>query len=203
MKNFINNSFLPVFNGFYGTIWGSEIDSQEEMEIDYYVTELDKNVEYEDFTIDYKSLFRDYSIDIAYDICKELKDLKVISEYKFEKLISPREYNFSNDSVNIEYTLTHENVNTIKTILEENNEEWSQYIKDKFTPCSGFSPFYSNDITHEDWDIDFILENNKTTLGFIFDFILEEVYGIDEVYIIDNIEFYIGEYMTLNEKEVA
>lgn len=64
---------------------------------------------------------------------------------EFEKMMSPKEYNFTTDRVfaYIPFSYMEDMLAKVdKTVLEK-------FIKDKFTSRSGFSSFYSNDL--EDW----------------------------------------------------
>ena len=197
-------TFLPIFSGFYATIWESVIDNNIEYEIEYYKEETSNDTLTDmDFDIDYKAMFNDLSEQIFDIITSDMEKNNLISGAKFEKLVSPKYYNYNNDSINIEVYLNEDNIDTIETILNENKDSWAEYVKSHFTSYDGFSSYYSNNINNEDWNLREIIENGYTQLGFILEFILTDVYGINEETIYYDIEFYASEYMELKKNEVA
>lgn len=189
-------SFLPVFNGYYCTLLGDKLDDLE-AEIEYYKDELNKEVTVDNFTVDYEKAMNDLSKKVFNAVTCKLEELGVIKTAIFENLYIPREYNFYNDSINVTYKLTKKNIDRIKKYLKENNEEFKKYIKDKYTSCSGFISNHPNFIDCYEWSIDGII-NNTHRLGAVLNFICE-IEEINEEAIYYDIEFYIGEYMTLGE----
>jgi len=159
-------TYLPIFRGFYNTVFQYY---DEDCDIEYFKEETKQDIQYEDLEFDYAQ----YQEDIAESCCAFFE--KEFSEYvescKFEKLVSPKFYNYSNDSINC---LITPKVDAIKSYISENNEEFITYLKDNLTSCSGFISFYSNDI--KDWELDEALEH-ETKLGFILNFI---AYNEDE-----------------------
>jgi hypothetical protein len=101
-------TYLPVFPGFYSTIF----EPQEDNEISYY-TEMRKDsgltpVKFEQFVFDYES----YQNDIAEACCSFLaEELKgFVSKISLQYITSPKEYNFSNDSFNVVIDLSKDNL---------------------------------------------------------------------------------------------
>lgn len=181
MSNIKTKSYLPVFTGFYTTIF----DNTESL-IEYFNEDL-KEENYTDDEINtildlvYNTKVYNETIEETREVISqkandfiqnELYDLKLVECIKFENLYSPREYNFSNDSINCEYSLNATNIKNIKEYLVLNITNWKQYIKDHFTSYDGFISYYSNDVFDKDWIIDDCLEHT-TKLGVIFDFICE------------------------------
>lgn len=152
------NTWLPVFNGFYNTIFDgadSFIDYETSLcedEFKEYYEELYKGgVSYEFFQenfydfCDFKRAYKEASI----YLCDALKDIDcsgIIDSIEFESLQSPRYYNFSNDSINCEITF---NTELLQKYLDENLEEFELFIRGRYTSCSGFHSNYSNDVN--DW----------------------------------------------------
>jgi hypothetical protein len=189
-------TFLPIFNGFYSGIWDSMIENDINEDIVSYREEMnnDKLTE-SDFDIDYSAIYKDLSKQIFDIISNDMKRKNLISGAKYEQLISPKYYNYSNDSINIEVYINEDNIDTIETILNENNDAWSDYIKFHF---NGMFSHYSDNINNEDWNIREIVKNGYSQLGFVLDFILTKVYNITEETIYYDVELYTSEYIELN-----
>lgn len=135
MKTIIE-SFLPVFQGFYGTIF--EYDSEE--------NDIEEGKTYEDYNWFYTEYHQRVAKACVNPIEDQLKDLDLGITIEFQSLYSPREYNFSNDQINVAYTLEKESFQKVLDYLNENKEDFTQHIKDNFSSCSGFISFYSNDV---------------------------------------------------------
>ena len=153
-------TFLPIFQGFYRTVFQY---SNEDVEVEHFIDETGKDICSDDLNFDYKQYYKEIAKECCDYFESEFSDF--VHKCEFQELVSPKFYNFSNDSVNC---LITPNVNAIKKYLEEYSDEFSEYLKEKFTSYNGFYSFYSNDI--DNWDIDKALEH-KTQLGSILDFI--------------------------------
>ena len=182
-------SFLPVFPGYYGTIF--EPDETD-------MIEDDKT--YEDYTWDYK----DYQQRTAAKFCQiiesELSPIVQI-EIAFEAVCSPREYNFANDSINCTYKINAEALKIIHKYLLDNKDAFEEYLT-RYTSCSGFISSYSN--SSNTWISDYWkeIETNAHILGSILDFLCEnEDINTDTLY--DNLdgENYVG--CTLKEEDLT
>jgi hypothetical protein len=162
------NTYLPVFPGFYSTIF--EPDEQFEMD---YINELRlekglEEVKFDDIEFDYSDYYNQVAKSVTNVVYNELKDF--VKDIKFEEVISPKYYNYSNDSINVEITLTKENERKILSYLSENKDYFDKYLKDNYTSRSGFIPYYDNSIT--EFMLDKPLEH-KHKLGSILNFICE------------------------------
>ena len=169
-------TYLPVFPGFYGTIF--EPNSHEESEVEH-INEQREELKLQPITWDAcKFDYPAYRVDVAKKVCpyieKELNDIftsKIAVTY--QDIHSPREYNFSNDSINVAIEIkTGFKTELIKYLLE-NNEAFTTYIKDRFTHRSGFYSFYSNNPVK--WVTEYMekLATDKTVLGALLDFVCE------------------------------
>lgn len=164
-------TYLPVFPGFYGTIFES---SDEDQEIDNYNYErgLKKlsELEYDQFEFDYHEYRQGVAQSCTDFIEENLKNLNVVTSIKFEKVVSPREYNFRNDSIDIQVELSQENIVNIKKIITDNIDKFEVYIHDQFTSYDGFISFYDNN--YENWlnEIDDAIQY-RTKLGVLLEFI--------------------------------
>lgn len=74
------------------------------------------------------------------------------SEYdltlSFLEMTSPREYNFTTDRIFV--NIPREQINAIKDKVFA-DDAGRKYVSDRFTSYDGFSSFYSNDLTDEEW----------------------------------------------------
>ena len=150
MKLELNTNLVPIFNGTYGGIFDfmEWIDHEYELfedEPDYQdiIKRID-NIKHEDYI---RAIFDCYNDNIDY-INSELQFIKII---KFTGTSSPREYNFSTDTLDF---IANVDVKGMLKYLKDNqnNEKLKDYLYDKFTSHDGFVSFTPNnieDITHE------------------------------------------------------
>lgn len=168
------NSWLPVFPGFYNTIF--EPDCEDE--INHWREETENpNLDYYDLEWDYK----EYENKIAIQACEfiesqlsHLFDIKI----EMEEISSPREYNFYNDSINCIYTLSEDDLKSIHAYLIDNIEEFKDYLL-RYKSCSGFISYYSHYVN--DWLMDYWqqIKEHPHYLGSILEFIMQNEYGED------------------------
>ena len=143
MENIIKNETigcLQSFVGFYDTIW------EPDTEI-YYECERTGQEEDVDFTFDYKQ----YQNDIceAYTEVWELWMQEFISddiELEFVEVVSPRYYNFENDSCRVKIRLTQAAEDAIIAKIGKHRDQIATWIKENHTSYDGFSSNLSNDI---------------------------------------------------------
>ena len=141
-KIFVNETvgFLQSFVGFYDSIWSPDDDIYYECVEE----DLEEDV---DFTFDYKQ-YRD-------DICKAYTEVweswmqEFISEdieLEFVEVVSPRYYNFENDSCRVKIRLTQAAEDAIIAKIGKHRELLAKWIKENHTSYDGFSSYLSNDI---------------------------------------------------------
>jgi len=179
------NTYLPVFQGFYGTIFEAD---NEESEIDDINQQRDekglKPITYDECTWDYEDYNLNVSKECTNAIESKLQEIlggKVI--ITFQELRSPKYYNFSNDAIDVEINLNKAAYETILQILADNKETFFNHIRERYTSCSGFFSSHSNDAN--EWIKS--LKNKKDLehkLGAVLEFILIEVeeYEADSLY---------------------
>jgi len=173
-------TYLPVFPGFYGTLFEPEED-QEIDSINYNRSEKGlPEITYDDCKWDYE----EHRNRVARACCGVIEhELKGIIDKNiditFQDIHSPREYNFTNDSINVEIDL---DINKTKEYLKENEDEFAEFLKERFTSRSGFISFFSNQVI--DWyNLIDNQEKYETVIGSVLDFILEnEGYRHDNLY---------------------
>ena len=166
-------TFLPVFDGFYNTLFEDLIDNTVDNAIEYHNEQNDTNLSYDNFDFDYASIQNEICKDAVIKIEEKLNEIGINCSIKYETLVSPRDYNFINDSINIE--INFKKFSRVIEILEQNYDLFTQYIKEHYTSCSGFISSYSN--YSSDWieDIKNDAENEDHKVGAVLDFILQEL----------------------------
>lgn len=175
------NTYLPLFSGFYGSIWSEPCFDGEE---DYYNIPEDKC--FEDF-IDWNIYYQDIAKKYCDFVEGSLSDF--VSSINFESIQSPRFYNFSNDSINCEIEF---NDSLVDQYILDNYDEFSQYIRDKYTSRDGFISFYENDASQwlDGWKEDshkvgsilnFICINEEIEEPYYFDDVHVSMYYLDEI----------------------
>ena len=180
-KNKTIESFLPVFNGFYNSIFEPTED-----------TVIESPYSFDDYEFDYKG----YKDDVARECTKTISD-KLIEfgikgvKIKYQLISSPKYYNFETDSIYVKYSLTNIAVKAINKYLIDNKDAFTKYIKDHYTSRDGFNSWHSNDanewlqiklsdkkeLTHAFGAIlEFIFENENYTAFNLYEDIADNVY---------------------------
>jgi hypothetical protein len=204
-------SWLPIFSGFYNSIWDNE--SLDAMEYDYLAEQGLTNDELNEvsclkcYSMGWAQYKKEVIQHISDYVCSDLIKLNVLKSYTIEKLVSPKYYNYSNDSINITYNLTKDNIKNIQKYLTEHKDNWSKFLIDNFTSRSGFISGYDNNADSDDWSIDSII-NNTHQLGKVYEFILTNDNQKDEIdleyeyydFISDNIYLSIGDVETIRKE---
>jgi len=179
--NITIGTWLPVFPGFYGTFFDGE--NMYSQELDYIRETVEPEslriVMIENFFSSATStkLWKEYTDLTARQCVKiiegKLKELAFVESIKFDEICSPREYNFSSDTINIEVVFSAENVKNIRHFISEHFAQWKEYLKETYTSYDGFMSFHSNDSGAEEWYIDSAL-NDKHNAGSILEFLCGE-----------------------------
>ncbi len=204
---FSTESYLPIFNGYYGTILGDFLED-EDRELENINEERNPKlpkITFDNLKVDYTGARAELNGLISDIVISELVDLKLITKGEFQSLSSPREYNFYNDSINVKYTFNAENVETIKKYIIDNYAQWDKYLHDKYTSYDGFISSYDNYASSEDWSNIVECLKHEHKCGQILQFILSEIEGFEEMSIYDRIcgDFYLGNYITVIEPEIS
>lgn len=142
-------TFLPVFNGFYNT----HFDLNNNGEFDQII----QNIQYDrkesgiesDFNIDDIDFnYNQYEIEVSILLCDIVKNILTdyIEKITFENIYSPKQYNFSNDSINCDIV---PNIENIKAYIYANIENFTLYLKNNYKSCDGFISHY--DYNFETW----------------------------------------------------
>lgn len=164
-------SWLPIFPGFYSTIFeynGGDI------EYTLFNNPSAINEALKQFCIDnvYDYInYADYQQDIskaAVDFIEsELKELypNIVKSVNFQELSSPKEYNFYNDSINVEYEVDFNIL--LKTFIK--HPQAAEYLKQRYTSYDGFSSSYPNNMS--DW-IESAYKDSSHTISSMLEFLL-------------------------------
>ena len=191
-------TFLPVFNGFYNTLFENLIDNAVDGAIEYHNEQNGTELIYDDFNFNFDSIMQEICKDAVSKIEEKLNEIGINCTIIYENLVSQREYNFSNDSINIE--INFKKFSRVIEILEQNFDSFAQYIKDNYTSCSGFISNHSSYASN--WIEDLIenTENEANKVGAVLDFILQEIeeYKDEDLYF-DLCENYYEIDYTINE----
>ena len=221
-------TFLPCFPGFYESfLYNSDMETWCKKEI---TSELSKTYE-PDFPSELLYCFFEnnnlskidwglpvdfekYEIDAAKEFCKVVSErlsyiLKSKVEIQFEEVHSPREYNFTTDSVNCII-----NFDEKKALFycKKHHKEFSEYLNKRYTSCDGFISRYSN--CPEDWMnskewgvhepgaiLDFILKNEDSDAEEHFsNHVIENVWYTDYFRLHDSVDTFLK---SAKAKEIA
>ena len=175
------NTYLPVFKGFYESIY----EPCEENEIDY-INELRndkklKPINYDDCDFNYD----DYYLDISKQLCDILENelSKYVYKIDFDKLKSPKFYNYSSDVI---HCIIKPKKQAILSYIKDNKIEFDKYLKDNYTCYDGFISHYDNNSNSEDWNETNII-NGLHQLGSVLNFICINE-GITEFDLYDDLQ---------------
>src|SRR5688572_11202133 len=119
-------TFAPLFPGFYGTVF--EYDREDD-NINSYNEEYKTDLNFDDFDWDYKEYENRVSKAFVNRLETELKQFLPI-KIEFQEVQSPKEYNFTNDAINIALKL---DLNKLIALIKARKEQAAQYFKDKYT----------------------------------------------------------------------
>lgn len=186
-------TWLPIFPGFYGTIFESDTEGElcsQNQERDLSLPEI----EYDDLDFDNSAYETEVVKQCTSFIEDQLKPLGLVTAIKFQGISSPKEYNFHNDSGNIEVDLTKANIKAIKAYIYAHRKEYEEYLV-RYKSCSGFISYYNHDFdSWKEYTDNFMNYSEKAHyLGSILEFIcLNE--GWDSEVMYDSLEVYVSNY---------
>lgn len=184
-------TWLPLFPGFYGTIY----EPNEDSEIEHVNSEREskglESVDFNEFQFDYD----EYHTKVVKGIINFIESnfSEFISAIELERIRSPKEYNFANDSADIIITLSEGNKRAIGHYLAKHFEAFRVYLKDRYTSCSGFISSYPN------YPNSFLEDNpleHAHKLGSILEFIFRNENKEDE-------DFDLTVYYSINDLYVS
>lgn len=194
------STWLPDFPGFYESLYSFPDD-----DLEYTLFNDPKTIqdEIKDFILDRVFNHIDYET-YEQDVCKKYFDIwsevakenfPFIKSITYENLVSPKEYNFSTDSINIEIEL---DLPSLIAEFTKNRQAAADYIHEKYTSCSGFISHYENSL--DDW-LKTIKEDSEHKIGAMLQYLSQNC-GISEfdsesMYyaVMDSNNIYAGNYI--------
>ena len=126
-------SYLPLFDGFYNTLF--EYDREED-DIQSYNDEYGTDFDYEDFDWNYAERHNRISEQICGIVENLLSDEMLEMTINFQKLVSPKYYNFENDSINCEYVISQKQYDLVLDYIKSNWTNFEVWIKNRYTTRS-------------------------------------------------------------------
>jgi len=179
-------TWMPIFPGFYGTIFECYIDEWSlwdnpdsvDSEIKSYVLDImwDK-YDHGKRERTVATLFIEYINDI-------LKENDINAAFTFQKVVSPRYYNFTNDSVNVSLDVSLDAWNGIvRDIRSKYLSLFTDYIKGHYTSYDGFISHYTNNVNEWlEWISDINeCENTSHVIGAVMDFYIQAISDDDDI----------------------
>lgn len=168
-----STTFCPLFPGFYGTTF----EPIEDSEIYNYNQENNTDLNYDDFEWDYEDYRNRVGKEFVNRCERELNAFLPV-KMDFVSIHSPREYNFTNDSINVIVSVS---LHKLISLIKEKRQQASQYFIDNFTDRSGFISFHSPNIV--DWlKPEYIKENYDFRLGALLECLLWCNIETDDLY---------------------
>lgn len=183
------NTYLPLFSGFYNTIWDDYTDRLIENELCHFKSEYDLGLEYDDLEINWEEYHLELSKMITSEIEDVLKEYNLVKSVSFDNLHSPKFYNYRNDSINVDIEIDQKCITIIKNVVHSNFSYFEELVHESTTSTIGFIPYYkkSDFIINEKYINPQAFEHEHH-LGFILDACLL-ILEIEEVDILDKIEY--------------
>lgn len=172
-------TYLPIFSGFYHTIFDEseaweEYEFQDESEFFEHYPSLagipfDRIKAEWWMAVDYSAGNRAVAEACAYTLPDLLPD--IVKAVEFEMVRSPKEYNFTNDAVDVKITVDLE---ALKTYLEENEADFAKFLAKRYTSRDGFMSFHGNTIAEWSEVTEKFESLDGHYLGALLDFVAED-----------------------------
>jgi len=108
-KPVIFETYLPVFRGFYNTIFEPDFDQ----------ILIDNNVQFEDIQFDNTAYENKVAKLLCEYLAKRFGEEGLVHSIEFEGVYSPKYYNYSNDSINCKIHLSKSNLKELKRLMKE------------------------------------------------------------------------------------
>lgn len=185
-------TYLPIFTGFYESIFEPDFETESE----YYG--LPENFDFFKF-FDYSKWHA--ALSKYFCDCVESAMSEFIEAIEFQSLCSPREYNFSSDSINC---IIRPKKKAIQTYIYEHKRAFEKYLEEHLKSRDGFHSFHS--YSFEDWEIntqkfkswDKSLDSHGFNLGFVLEFIADNE-ELNERDVFDDFSIEVSQSEYLNE----
>ena len=191
-------TFLPIFPGLYNTGFGvgeqygewlaERIGFDMLRGFELYegkLAELISMVEDAEDWRDYEAEYARGIVDAVAGLTRGVKGLRGFDGFEFQCVVSPREYNFANDAIDVEARVNpSEFFPSILSLIA--SEEFDKHIRVKYTSGPGFISHYPSDAN--EWRSE--IESGQPCahmLGAVLEYILKSS-GIDEWFLMDMVD---------------
>lgn len=177
-------TYLPIFNGFYESCFDPEFYGEAEH------FGLPDNFDFSAF-FNYSDYYNALSKYFCNCVENEMSDF--IERIDFQRLHSPKYYNFENDAI---YCIIRPKKHAIKEYVLTNADQFNEYLKDNLTSCSGFISHHSNrfddwaEMTNNFTRFDAEKDSKGFNLGFVLSFIAKNE-GLEEMDVFDDYNAYV------------
>ncbi|MAX51515.1 MAG: hypothetical protein CMH22_06005 [Methylophaga sp.] len=169
-------SYLPIFPGFYSTIFESYIAEEQYLE--------DEDLYSDNVEFDYK----DYETRVAESCINSIWNYLKLDGFSididFEEVYNPREYNFENDAIYCTYKVSDEDFNTLIEYCKTHISDFKTFLEDKYSSHSGFISFFSTDANK--WFNEYLDEDDskfeKAFAGILEFYLKNEGYSSDDMF---------------------
>ena len=174
-------TWLPLFPGFYESLYSYQFDDIEHMLFDN-CRAVPKQLmgwissrisDYVDYSAYENQVAKNFTDCIESEIKERFPEL--VKSIKFEKIVSPKYYNFSTDSIDIEVDIDFEKL--ISLFLAD--KQSAEYIKKRYASYDGFMSHYENNL--DDW-LKTVKEDKAHKTGAMLEFLLKGLEPIDLYY---------------------
>ena len=174
-------SYLPTFPGFYSTNFESDMAEESVL---YNLEEDGVKIEdTRDIDWDYNEYRNRVSIAAIGSIEQFMKHDGYSIGIEFEKVYSPKFYNFENDSIYCTYSVPDEDFERLLEYCNDNSSEFKTFLDDRFTSRSGFISFFSTE--PNTWFNEYLVEDSskfERAFTSVLEFYLqEEGYTVDDM----------------------
>ena len=201
-------TWCPIFPGFDNTLY--EFNEEDEIyNLNCEKEKGSKDLDYDDFDYDYKGYGKDIAESFVDSFSDKLSEsIPLLDKIVCQKVVSPKEYNWYNDSINIEVICKKGFEKWVKDYLKTNADKWKKYLENHYTSYDGFLSSFPNNLKGwEELTEDYTNFENGHSLGSILSFYCESEFVRDkddesfeiEMYNDTMGDVYAGEYMTLKE----
>jgi len=172
-------AWLPIFSGFYNTIWEANTEQEENSIIEKELKELlgNRELDYSDTyavvsnavieAFDNKTYKEAVAKELTKLVEKSLKDLNMVSKITFENVYSPDFYNYGNDMINVDIEVSDKNKQNILDYYNDNLSEGGNPTFEDIVPQVDDLVQILTDILKE--------EDSEAELNFNYD-VSEKVY---------------------------
>ena len=191
------DTWLPIFSGFYNSIWDADDDSLEydlKEQCDEHNFSEEQTQEMADFLWN-SANYRDARNEYCHDVTKQLTtviegmliELGMIHKIVYQTIVSPKEYNYMNDSVNVQIQLRKSHVRKLKKYLKNNADMWAKYLEERYTSYDGFWSHHDNYPDSEQWQVADVVQHPHR-LSSLLQFILlnEHTKNLSDGYALDD-----------------